>query len=118
MLVERGLIGRPVVKIAEHQARTLTADLADFARRHLRIRIVLAPNADLEPLAGAAAGFDDTLGRIIGECILMRAGFGHAEAALRHDTPREQLSDNLRRRGSSGKAEAADRSQPLCAAGT
>src|SRR5208282_2325211 len=47
--IERGLGGRLIVEIAEHQAGAAGADLADFAGRRLRIRVVPAPDADLEP---------------------------------------------------------------------
>jgi hypothetical protein len=47
--VERNLGRRLIVEIAEHQAGAAGADLADFAGRRLRIRVVPAPDADLEP---------------------------------------------------------------------
>jgi hypothetical protein len=56
---------------------------ADFARGGLDIRIILAPDADFIAGTGAPAGLDDALGRVIGQCGLMRAGFRHAVTALR-----------------------------------
>src|SRR6516225_5649906 len=76
MRVKRRRGGRRVVEIAEHQAGAAAADLADLARRSLDVRIVLPPDANLEALAGPAAGVDDALGRIVGEGVLVRAGFG------------------------------------------
>src|SRR5215208_7739748 len=49
--VERRLGRKLVVEIAEHQAGAAAADLADFTRRCLVVRLVLAPDTDLIPLA-------------------------------------------------------------------
>jgi len=67
--------------------------------------------------ASSAAGLDDALGRIVGHGVLVRAGFGHAVAALRPGPPGHQLSDHLGRCGGSGKAEPTNRGHPLYAAG-
>src|SRR5207245_52513 len=89
--VERGLGGRLVVEIAEHWAGAAAADLADRARRGFNIRIVLAPDADLIAFAAAAAGVGDLLGQVAWQRVLVRAGFGHAVAALRHHAIAHQL---------------------------
>src|SRR5580658_2280175 len=72
----KGCLGRPlVVEIAEHQAGAAAADLADFAGRGFRVGIVLAPDADLVAGAGAPASFGNTLGRVVWQRVLVRAGF-------------------------------------------
>jgi hypothetical protein len=66
LLIE-GRLGRLlVVKVAEHQAGAAAADLADFARGSLGVRIVRAPDADLIPGTGAPAGLADEFVRSSG----------------------------------------------------
>jgi hypothetical protein len=62
-----GRLGRLlVVKVAERQAGASAADLADFARGGLGVRIVRAPTADLIPGTGAPAGLADEFVRSSG----------------------------------------------------
>src|SRR3954453_22093774 len=54
--VECGLGRRLIVEIAEHQAGAAAADLADLARRGFDVGVILTPNTDLVPVAGAPTG--------------------------------------------------------------
>src|SRR5205823_4986227 len=80
--VERGLGSRLVVEIAEHQAGAATSDFADFARCGSDVGIVLPPDANLVPVAGMPAGFDDAFRRVVGSGVLVGARLGHAVTAL------------------------------------
>src|SRR6516165_11233240 len=85
LCVERRLSRLLIVEIAEHQTGAPAADFADFAGRGFGVRIILAPDADLVAATGTAAGLDHALRWVVGQSILVRAGFGHAVTGLRHD---------------------------------
>src|SRR5258708_17722338 len=104
--VERLLGRRLVVVIAEHQARAAAADLADRTDFGLAVGIVLAPDPDFIAPAGAARALDDQARRVVRQRVLMRAGFGHAVAALRHDAVGHQRGDDLARHRRAPDAEA------------
>ena len=82
--VERRFGRLLVVEISEHQTGTAAADFADFTGCGFSVRIILAPDADLVTGTGAPAGIGYALGRVVGQRVLVRAGFGHAVTALRH----------------------------------
>ena len=107
--VERRFGRLLIVEIAEHQAGTAAADFADFTGRGFSVRIILAPDADLVTGTGAPAGIGYALGRVVGQRVLVRAGFRHAVTALRHDTALHQLGNDRRRRGGARDPEAAHR---------
>ena len=48
-----------VVEIPEHQTGTAPTDLADLARRHLPVGVLLVPQSDFVGAAGPGAGRDD-----------------------------------------------------------
>src|SRR2546429_9014002 len=95
--IERPLRRLLIVKIAEHGSGAAPADLSHLANLRLDVAIVAAPDADLVAGAGAAGGLDDQTRIVAGKRVLMRAGFGHAVAALRYDTSLEQARHQLRR---------------------
>src|SRR6516225_3526922 len=105
--VKRRLCRLLIVEIAEHQTGAPAADFADFAGRGFGVRIILAPDADLVAATGTAAGLDHALRWVVGQSILVRAGFGHAVTALRHDAVLHQLGDDRRRRRCTRDPEAA-----------
>ena len=106
-----------IVEIAEHQAGAAAADLADLAgRQPRRRRSSAAKDADLVARAGAAGGLDDQAAVVGRQRVLVRAGLGHAVAALRHDAVREQSRRRPRRRGGAGDAEAFEAAEALTAA--
>jgi len=69
--VERLFGGDLIVEIAQHQAGAAAADLTDLAECRLGIRIVLAPDPDLEAGAAAPGGLDDQTRIVIRQCVLM-----------------------------------------------
>src|ERR1051326_4521950 len=105
--IERGLGCRLVVEVAEHQTGAATADLADFARCGFDVGVVLPPDANLVPIAGAPASLDDPFRRVVGPGVLVGAGLGHAVAALRRHTMAHQIGNQGWRRGRAGNAKAA-----------
>ena len=67
--------------------------------------------------AGSPAGSDDARGRIVWSGVLVRAGFRHAIAALRHNAVLHQRLDHAGRRRRAGDPEAAHFAEPARAAG-
>src|SRR4051812_12977706 len=58
--VVEGVFGRRlIVEIAEHQACTAPAELADLAGRHLDVRVALLEDPELVARAAFAGGLDD-----------------------------------------------------------
>src|SRR5262249_57047575 len=98
-----------VIEIAEHQAGATAADFAGLTGRGFTVGIIVAPDADLVAGARAPAGFDDALGRVIGQRVLVRAGFRHARAAMRNDAVLPPLGNDRRRRGGARDPETAHR---------
>src|ERR1700730_12233484 len=78
----------------------------------------MAPDAERVSGKTVPPGAAYALGRVIGQRVLVRAGFGHAVAALRYDTALHQLGNDRRRRGGARDPETAHRTYMPRAAGS